>query len=336
MSTFEELNKPQPKQAGPDWAQISAEDFNKRKEAVTPKPQSYHSFAESAADNKIFEERNNKKPEPTTPASPVERVRPSYADMVRYLYPEESNEKWWEDKDARMAKRRKRDAIINGLGDAFSAMANLGATASYATPMQLSSLSEQSQQRYDKIKAERDARKETYRAAYLKAMQADEAAKTAAAKERAANVAAAQKAATEERRWQAEMMYKLSRGQAQDKYRRDKLAQDYDLGTKRVGASIHNTEFRATHGSGRGSGGKKPYGHLYNPDTGKVEAFYSKADYEKAYYTYYPDDAPAQVESHSTHLDEKGNVTTTTTKTEGKLTGSVVAKAEAKAKQKNK
>jgi len=219
----------------------------------------------------------------------AEKKPTTYVDMIRQLYPELSDDSRWQTDEERIARRRKRDAIISSVGDGLAALANIGTTSRYATPLNLSSLSEASQQRYDKIKAEREAKKEAYRSAYLRAKQADDAAEQAAKKERAALAEAARKEAKEDKKWQAELMYKMGRAEAEDKYREDKLKQDGELGRSRIKASIDNTRYRINHkGSGSGGGGRY-YGSVYDPKLGRDVACATKADFERKWFELYPE-----------------------------------------------
>lgn len=237
--------------------------------------------------------------------------RPSYVDMIRQLYPEVSDDRKWQTEEQRIARRKKRDAIMHGLGDSISALANLAATKHYATPMTLSSLSEAGQQRFDKIKAERDAKKEAYRAAYLRAAQADAEADAAARKEQQSLLLAAQKRADEERKWQAELLYKMGRAQAEDKYHADKLAQDYELGNGRIAASKYNTKYRTDHKSSGSSGAKKNYPYTDKDENTLNATTPAERDYyARANGTYVEGETE---ETTSRHIDEKGNVTETTT-----------------------
>lgn len=368
MSTTAEylLSLGQPKPKGPDWQQQSAAQVQQAADAVKPQPQEYKvpgaeatqtpqtPQATQATDPAATATPQTSVPSYSTLKADVDRKakrdedlaalaakreadkKPTtYVDMIRKLYPELSDDIRWQTDEERIARRRKRDAIINSVGDGISALANIGTTSRYAAPLNLSSLSEANQARYNQIKAERDAKKEAYRAAYLRAAQADAAADQAAKDKAAALAEAARKEAKEDHKWQTELLYKMGRAQAEDKYRSDKLKQDGELGRQRIQASVSNTRYRVNHkssGSGRG-GGNKYYGSIYDPSKRRDVAFATKADFERGWYSIYPDEPLPEEETRSTHVDEKGNVTTSSTKKKV-ITPEARAAAERKAKEK--
>lgn len=372
MSTTSEyllsLGQPQQKK-GPDWQAQSAAQVQQAANAAKPQPQEYkipgteatqQTVPQTSATTPATTSQATTAPQQTAqPTSggvpsykdvlsankidefkrgleqrPAEKKPTTYVDMIRQLYPELSDDRRWQTDEERIARGRKRDAIISSVGDGLAALANIGTTSRYATPLNLSSLSEASQQRYDKIKAERDAKKEAYRSAYLRAKQADDAAEQAARKERAALAEAARKEAKEDKKWQAELMYKMGRAEAEDKYREDKLKQDGELGRSRIKASIDNTRYRINHkGSGSGRGGRY-YGSVYDPRLGRDVACATKADFERKWFELYPDEPMPEIETTSTHVDENGDVVTTTTKRKV-LTPQARAAAEGKAKKAN-
>lgn len=374
MSTTSEylLSLSQPQQPkGPDWQAQSAAQVQQAANAAKPQPQEYK-IPGTEATQTVPQNPTNATPatapqttapqqtaQPKSGTVPLKDVQSAvkldelkenleqaqaeqkkkpttYVDMIRQLYPELSDDRRWQTDEERIARRRKRDAIISSVGDGLAALANIGTTSRYATPLNLSSLSEASQQRYDKIKAERDAKKEAYRAAYLRAKQADAQAEEAAKKERAALAEAARKEAKEDKKWQTELLYKMGRAEAEDKYRNDKLKQDGELGRQRIQASKENTRYRINHkGSGSGGSGKnRYYGSIYDPKLGRDVSCATKADFEKKWFELYPDEPVPEVETRSTHVDGKGNVTTTITK-KTVLTAQTRAAAESKAKRKN-
>ena len=373
MSTTAEylLSLGQQKPKEPDWQQQSAAQVQQTADAVKPQPQEYKVPGTEATQT----QQTQQTPQAAQAAAPVtapqtipqtsvpsyqtlkadvdheakrnedlaalaakreaDKKPTTYVDMIRKLYPELSDDIRWQTDEERIARRRKRDAIINSVGDGISALANIGTTSRYAAPLNLSSLSEASQARYDQIKAGRDAKKEAYRAAYLRAAQADAAADQAAKNKTAALAEAARKEAKEDNKWQTELLYKMGRAQAEDKYRNDKLKQDGELGRQRIQASVSNTRYRVNHkssGSGRG-GSNKYYGSIYDPSKGRDVAFATKADFERGWYSIYPDEPLPEEETRSTHVDEKGNVTTSSTK-KRVITPEARAAAERKAKEK--
>lgn len=371
------LSLGQPKPKGPDWQQQSAAQVQQAADAVKPQPQEYKvpgteaTLTQQTQQTPQAAQVSTPVTAPqTTPQTTPQTSVPSYqtlkadvdrkakrdedlaalaakreadkkpttyADMIRKLYPELSDDIRWQTDEERIARRRKRDAIINSVGDGISALANIGTTSRYAAPLNLSSLSEASQARYNQIKAERDAKKEAYRAAYLRAAQADAAADQAARNKAAALAEAARKETKEDHKWQTELLYKMGRAQAEDKYRSDKLKQDGELGRQRIQASVSNTRYRVNHkGSGSGGSGKgRYYGSIYDPKLGRDVSCATKADFEKKWFELYPDEPVPEVETHGTHIDEKGNVTTSTTK-KTVLTPQVRAAAESKAKRENR
>lgn len=367
------LGQQKPKE--PDWQQQSAAQVQQTADAVKPQPQEYKvpgteatqtqqtqqtpQAAQAAAPVTAPQTIPQTSPQTSVPSyqtlkadvdrkvkrdeglaalaakREADKKPTTYVDMIRKLYPELSDDIRWQTDEERIARRRKRDAIINSVGDGISALANIGTTSRYAAPLNLSSLSEASQARYDQIKAGRDAKKEAYRAAYLRAAQADAAADQAAKNKTAALAEAARKEAKEDNKWQTELLYKMGRAQAEDKYRNDKLKQDGELGRQRIQASVSNTRYRVNHkssGSGRG-GSNKYYGSIYDPSKGRDVAFATKADFERGWYSIYPDEPLPEEETRSTHVDEKGNVTTSSTK-KRVITPEARAAAERKAKEK--
>lgn len=106
-------------------------------------------------------------------AQKQQKKRLTYAEMVDRLYPEQAEARRKED-EARDAKKRRREAVITALGDGLTTIANLGSVIGGANPVSHETLSERSQARWDKIKADKDARRDAYRAARLRAAQADQ------------------------------------------------------------------------------------------------------------------------------------------------------------------
>lgn len=99
--------------------------------------------------------------------------RLTYTEMVDMLYPEQAEARRKADEE-RVSKRRKRDAIINALGDGLTTIANLGGVIAGGNPVaQETTMSARSQAMYDKLKADADARHDAYRAARIRAQQAE-------------------------------------------------------------------------------------------------------------------------------------------------------------------
>lgn len=94
----------------------------------------------------------------------------SYVDILNRLNPQPSKEDLEKE-----AKQRKREAIINAIGDGISSLSNLYFTTQYApnayNPKE--GLSAKAQARWDKIDADRKEDKDKYLSAYLKAVEAD-------------------------------------------------------------------------------------------------------------------------------------------------------------------
>lgn len=106
-------------------------------------------------------------------AQKQQKKRLTYAEMVDKLYPEQAEARRQAD-EARDAKKRRREAVISALGDGLTTIANLGSVIGGANPVQHETMSERSQARWDKIKADKDARRDAYRAARIRAQQADQ------------------------------------------------------------------------------------------------------------------------------------------------------------------
>lgn len=106
-------------------------------------------------------------------AQKQQKKRLTYAEMVDRLYPEQAEARRQAD-EARDAKKRRREAVISALGDGLTTIANLGSVIVGANPVTHETMSERSQARWEKIKADKDARRDAYRAARIRAQQADQ------------------------------------------------------------------------------------------------------------------------------------------------------------------
>lgn len=100
--------------------------------------------------------------------------RMSYVDLHRAMNPDAIETP--EQKEAR-EKKEKRQAIFSALGDGISALSNLYFTTQYAPNAYDASqgLSAKARERWDKLNAQREARRKEYYEGYVRAQQLDDA-----------------------------------------------------------------------------------------------------------------------------------------------------------------
>lgn len=97
----------------------------------------------------------------------------SYVQMYDLLAPKPETE----EERVKREKREKREAIFSAIGDGISALSNLYFTTQYApnayNPSQ--SMSAKARERWDRLRAERDAKRRAYNEGYLKVVMMDDA-----------------------------------------------------------------------------------------------------------------------------------------------------------------
>lgn len=151
------------------FAKAQAKTFDANRDAYTH----YLDTAKGVSDLNRYDYRDNAVSIARNPQMEAQKKRLTYAEMVDRLYPEQAEARRKED-EARDAKKRRREAVITALGDGLTTIANLGSVIGGANPVSYETMSERSQARWDKIKADKDARRDAYRAARLRAAQADQ------------------------------------------------------------------------------------------------------------------------------------------------------------------
>lgn len=167
------------------------------------KPANDNELAHKLYEVKTAEDKQNR-------VAQSQKKRLTYAEMVDQLYPEQAEARRAAE-DARDAKKRRREAVITALGDGLTTIANLGSVIGGANPVSYETMSERSQARWDKIKADKDARRDAYRAARIRAAQADQEREDAlAAAERAAKQRDEDNA-REDAKWLAQLNYNRER-----------------------------------------------------------------------------------------------------------------------------
>lgn len=152
-----------------DIAKIQADTFEANQDAYTQGLDSQ----KGVGDLNRYDYRDNAVSIARNPQRDAQKKRLTYAEMVDKLYPEQAEARRKED-EARDAKKRRREAVISALGDGLTTIANLGSVIGGANPVAHETMSERSQARWDKIKADKDARRDAYRAARIRAQQADQ------------------------------------------------------------------------------------------------------------------------------------------------------------------
>lgn len=188
------------------FAKAQAKTFDANRDAYTQ----YLDTAKGVSDLNRYDYRDNAVSIARNPQMEAQKKRLTYAEMVDRLYPEQAEARRKED-EARDAKKQRREAVITALGDGLTTIANLGSVIGGANPVSHETLSERSQARWDKIKADKDARRDAYRAARIRAAQADQEREDAlAAAERAAKQRDEDNA-REDAKWLAQLNYNRER-----------------------------------------------------------------------------------------------------------------------------
>jgi hypothetical protein len=240
---------------------------------------------------------------PTATEQPVSKPKEyTYAEIVKQMYPDHTTAPM---DDERLARKRKREAVISAVGDGISALANVASATAGATPYTPTNLSAANQARWDTINKEREARRDSYRQAYARALLNDQEARKAAEQAERKARKEAEDEAWERQKFQSELAYKQWLAGMNDQTKRD-IAQGHD------NTSRANTQYRATH-TAKSSGSTKHYpwedsdGNVHSADTKYGADFWARKNG-----TYVE---PEPTESTSTHIDSKGNVSTSKTQT---------------------
>lgn len=243
--------------------------------------------------------RQAPQPAPQAPSTP-------YQNLVRMLYPEQEAKRYAEEQEA-LDRKRKRDAAISALGDGIAALSNLYTVSRGAQNIDVSSntMSDKSRERYDKINAERDARKDAYRNAMLNAAMRDRAEQIDADRAALTNTLAAQQQAEQTRQFEETMRYNRER---------DKLNYGTRLSVAQISANARQyaadkaafaKKYAADLKSGKASGNyyKIP---IYDETTGELR--YIRVTGNEAA-KYFQKMTPADNETK--HTDARGRESTT-------------------------
>lgn len=262
-----------------------------------------------------------------TPAQPAQAAQPAeppkprttYADIIRQIYPEMDAKRQAEE-DARIKRKKKRDATIAAVGDALSAMANIAATTRYANPVDVTTnnMSKKVKARYDEIKADRDKRKEAYRQMIARAQQLDaqqyenDAERYSKAQEKANDDAWKRymDVSNYEQRERANANlnnYRMAGLEQKSKQFKEKMEQDWNKAV----LAANTRRYAADHKSSGGGSNSMKY-ELFNPITGETEYFPNKGSWVSRYVELHPDEEPDEIKYESTKTDPKGKVSTTT------------------------
>lgn len=269
--------------------------------------------------------------------------RMSYVDLFHALNPYRPETA--EDR-AKREKKEKREAIFSALGDGLSAMSNLYFTTQYAPNAYNASngMSARTKDRWDKLRAEREANDRAYYQGYLQAIslddaqdkddrnwrhmlerekKADELAEKRDLREDAKEERAAKKAEQDELMFQ--LKFALQQGKLTEQGYRNAIA-EVKAGTIKdvTEAQINrlNRTGRGGGGSGRkgsGSGSKWAY---YGPD-GEVLGYVQTRDEAIARTDENEGVYPSLVtETEKTNTDRRGRVSTSKTQSSKKSKGS--------------
>ena len=283
--------------------------------------------------------------QPAQAAQPAEPPKPrtTYADIIRQIYPEMDAKRQAEE-DARIRRKKKRDATIAAVGDALSAMANIAATTRYANPVDVTTnnMSKKVKARYDEIKADRDKRKEAYRQMIARAKQLDaqqyenDVERDRKVREKANDDAWKRymDVSNYEQRERANANlnnYHTAELEQKDRQFKDRMKQDFKIAKMKADATRYAADRRSS-----GSGGDQVVeGYpLPDPKTHKDVYFKNKAVWEAKYAEWYPDDSPEGTSYVSTRTDDKGHVTTTKGTRTGGYTPGQIGRRVAKEKEK--
>lgn len=262
-----------------------------------------------------------------TPAQPAQAAQPAeppkprttYADIIRQIYPEMDAKRQAEE-DARIKRKKKRDATIAAVGDALSAMANIAATTRYAHPVDVTTnnMSKKVKARYDEIKADRDKRKEAYRQMIARAQQLDaqqyenDAERYSKAQEKANDDAWKRymDVSNYEQRERANANlnnYRMAGLNQRSEQFKQRMENDWNKAV----LAANTRRYAADHKSSGGGSNSMKY-ELFNPITGETEYFPSKGSWVSRYVELHPDEEPDEIKYESTKTDPKGKVSTTT------------------------
>ena len=265
--------------------------------------------------------------QPTQPQQPAQTAQPAeapkrrttYADIIRQIYPEMDAKRQAEE-DARIRRKKKRDATIAAVGDALSAMANIAATTRYANPVDVTTnnMSKKVKARYDEIKADRDKRKEAYRQMIARAQQLDaqqyenDAERYRKSQEKANDDAWKRymDVSNYEQRERANdnlNNYRMAGLEQKSKQFKEKMEQDWNKAV----LAANTRRYAADHKSSGGGSNSMKY-ELFNPITGETEYFPNKGSWVSRYVELHPDEEPDEIKYESTKTDPKGKVSTTT------------------------
>lgn len=227
-----------------------------------------------------------------------------YQNLVRMLYPEQEAQRYKEEQ-AKIERKRKRDAAISALGDGLAALSNLATVSRGAQNIDVSSstLSDKSRERYDKINAERDARKDAYRNAMLNAAMRDRAEQIDADRASRANALAALQQAEQTRQFEETMRYNRERD--------DKLYANKEADRQLKSAQFEERmriawakAYKSAHGGGKGGGGNNVIkGYPLTLKNGKTVYYANETAWKYAYGKEYPEE-PLYDESQSNSNSE--------------------------------
>lgn len=254
-----------------------------------------------------------------------EKRRLSYVDMFNALNPQKPES----DEDrAKREKREKSEAILAAVGDGISALSNLYFTSRYAPNVQnpSMSMSAKAKERWDKLKAERDANSKAYADGYARAVAMDEANERedrnwrhTLERERIADERYEIKEARDKA--MADLNEKLRKHQIDEaEYRaeRERIAADYaerheelKLENERAGVRQKNAAAGASNARARyydsgGSGGHKS-GPTLQLEADEPMRFGDDKDYDRAVMRLAPDYGVPTTEVQVTERDRKGN-----------------------------
>lgn len=210
-----------------------------------------------------------------------------------------------EQETAQRLKRERRNRIIAGVGDTISAIANMWGTAKHAENVKMPLLSDRYKERYEKIKAEREARKGAYMKAsaaykknegdlyqtYINARMKEDAARLADAKaEReaaSARVYQNRQLAAAEKDLGLRELY-LKKAEIEEELAAGKIGkQKAEIKLKNAQAKFNNERSR---GGSRSSGGRGTK-YSFTDYDGVVHTYENKPMYEQGVDYYYRGDA---------------------------------------------
>lgn len=234
--------------------------------------------------------------------------RISLAELYRKLNPQPTDEEV-----RKQQKKEKRDKLFASISDGISALANLFYTTKYA-PNSFDpnkSQSKQMKDRYDKLKAERDAEKQAYVNALLQAEMKDNDHAIADAQAALARKRQAQKDAENKEKADREAKRKDDKAKADENYRKAqlKLAEGRQKEQARHNRAMEN---KPSGRSGSGSGNSYP---LFNKNTGKWENYKNEKTWIAKYTEIYGK-LPAKVSTSVTDNSDMFNPRKTTTSSE--------------------